>query len=228
MTPDLSFEALLVSRDPSVICPLKRLLDELSIRTIVCLSSSKALKQLSEGSTDLIIVDCENSVGELLGIFALSGRPRPTVVAVAALDGPLAGVHVVIPKPVTTESSSKALKLAYSLMLRDYRRTARHVLMSSARATDQANQTRAILITDIGDGGVGISSKDPVSVGDTLSFRITLPDTVRAIAIHAAVEWTRDYGVAGCRFLRIPPVDLDILHDWLKRACKIKKPFVSA
>jgi len=82
------------------------------------------------------------------------------------------------------------------------------------------------MITDIGDGGVGLSSKQKLTVGDTLSFRLLLPGTDRVIYIQARVRWTRQYGAVGCEFLRIPPVDLNILHDWLTSKNQIKKPLV--
>ena len=82
------------------------------------------------------------------------------------------------------------------------------------------------MITNIGDGGIGLSTKEEIALGDVLSAHILLPGARRTIYIEVRVLWTRPYGVAGCEFLRIPPVDLDILHDWLKRKCQIKKPLV--
>jgi len=59
-----------------------------------------------------------------------------------------------------------------------------------------------------------------------LSLRLLLPGTERAIYVQARIRWTRDYGAAGCEFLRIPPVDLNILRDWLRSKNQIKKPVV--
>jgi hypothetical protein len=59
-----------------------------------------------------------------------------------------------------------------------------------------------------------------------LAFHLLLPATERAIYIQARVQWARNYGAVGCEYVRIPPVDLDILHDWLKSKAQIKKPLV--
>lgn len=84
----------------------------------------------------------------------------------------------------------------------------------------------SVTVTDIGDGGVGLSRKEKLVTGDVLSFRLRLPGA-REILVQVRVLWTREYGRAGCEFLRIPPVDLVILHDWLKAKCQVKKPLIA-
>jgi CheY-like chemotaxis protein len=227
VTSDMAFECLLVSRDPGVVCVMSRLLGSLSISVNVCLISSKAFDQLSEGSTDLVIVDWEDDSAEFLGKIRKSrGWQKPTVVAVSSKDCPTRGADVFLRKPVTVESGVKSLKAAYSRMIYDHRRHARYALMSSVRAADDKNQSVDVTITDIGDGGVGLSIKQEFKVGDTLSFHLLLPGTNRAIYIQARIRWTRRYGALGCEFLRIPPTDLNILHDWLTSKNQIKKPVV--
>jgi CheY-like chemotaxis protein len=227
MTPDMAFECLLVSRDPGVICVMNKLLKNLSISTNVCFSSSKAFDQLSGGGTDLVIIDWEDNSEEFLKrVRKSSGWQKPTVVAVSHRDCPVPGADVLLSKPVTDESGAKSLKVAYSRMLYDHRRHARYALMSTVSARDYEGQFVDVTILDIGDGGVGLSTKHPFKVGDALSFRLLLPNTDRAIYIQARVQWTRDYGVVGCEFLRIPPVDLNILLDWLTSKNQIKKPAV--
>jgi hypothetical protein len=223
----MAFECLLVSRDPGVVCVMNKLLNNLSISTNICLSSSKAFDQLSEGSTDLVIVDWEDDSAEFLTrVRKLNGWRKPTVVAVTPDAVPARGADLLLRKPVTNDSGAKSLKFAYSRMLHDHRRHTRYAVMSSVSATDDKNRFVDATVLDIGDGGVGLSTKQELTVGDKLSFRLRLPATDRAIYIQARVQWTRQYGAVGCEFLRIPPVDLDILHDWLTSKNQIKKPLV--
>jgi hypothetical protein len=223
----MAFECLLVSRDPNVVCTMNKQLENLSISTNICLSASRAFDQLAEGSTDLVVVDWEDDSTDLVHRIQNSGRwQKPTIVAVSSGDYPLYGAHVVVRKPVTEASVAKSLKAAYSRMLYDYRRHARYALMSSVKATGQKNQPIDITITDIGDGGVGLSSKEELAIGDELSFHLLLPGATRPIYIEARIQWARNYGAAGCEYVRIPPVDLNILHDWLQSKTQIKKPLV--
>jgi len=227
MTADMAFECLLVSRDPSVVCTVNKLLDNLSISTNICLSPSKAFDQLSEGITDLIVIDLEDDSVDLLHAIQKSGKwQKPTVVAVSPLDCLVPGAHFLVRKPVTEVSVAKSLRAAYSRMLHNYRRHARYALIASVKATGVKNQPVDVTITDIGDGGVGLSSREEFAIGDLLSFHVLLPGTERAIYIEARVQWARNYGALGCEYVRIPSVDLNILHDWLKRKTPIKKPLV--
>jgi hypothetical protein len=206
---------------------MNKLLDNLSISTNLCLSSSKAFDQLSEGSADLVIVDWEEDSAEFLNqVRKTRGWQKPTVVAVSPRDCPVPGADVMLRKPVTDASGAKSLKAAYSRMLHDHRRHTRYAVMSAVNATDDKGRCVDVTITDIGDGGVGLNTKQEFAVGDTLSFRLQLPGTDRPVYIQARVQWTRQYGAVGCEFLRIPPVDLNILHDWLTSRNQIKKPLV--
>jgi hypothetical protein len=74
---------------------------------------------------------------------------------------------------------------------------------------------------------MGLSSKENLTVGDELTFALQLPQTPRAIHIHARIIWTREYGAAGCDFLDIPPTDRAMLRDWLKAKTLVKKPLIS-
>jgi len=227
VTPDMAFECLLVSRDPGVVCVMNKLLNNLSISTNICLSSSKAFDQLSEGSTDLVIVDWEDDSAEFLSrVRKVNGWRKPTVIAVIPNAFPARGADLMLRKPVTNESGTKSLKFAYSRMIYDYRRHTRYALMSTVIATDERDRLVDVTILDIGDGGVGLRTKHDFAVGETLSFRLILPGTDKTVYIQARIKWTRPYGAAGCEFLRIPPVDLNILHDWLTSKNQIKKPVV--
>ncbi|MGA9509716.1 MAG: PilZ domain-containing protein [Candidatus Sulfotelmatobacter sp.] len=207
---------------------MNKLLDNLSISTKVCFSTSKAFDQLAGRNTDLVIVDWDDDSAELLaGIRKSNGWRKPTVVALSPDDCTVRGADIVLPKPVTDKSGARSLKAAYSRMLYDHRRHTRYALMSRVMATDERGRSVEATILDIGDGGVGLSTKEEFAVGDVLSFRLLLPGAERAIYIQARVQWTREYGAIGCEFLRIPPVDLNILHDWLKSKNQIKKPLVA-
>ncbi len=221
----MAFECLLITHDPQVFSIMSRILRDFSICTDVCLSSSKAVKLLGRSGTDLIVIDwAEDSSNFLHELWNSPNWQKTTVVAISSQDRRVPGAHIVLRKPVTGESGRASMKIAYSRMLQDYRRHARYALMARVITTDDRNRTVPVTILDIGDGGVGISSREDFVVGDTLSFRILLPTAKRDINIQARVLWTQGSGRVGCEFLRIPPVDLNILHDWLKQRMQVKKP----
>lgn len=228
MTPEMAFECLLVSPDPSVFCTMHRILTDFSIATNICLSASKAADLLEEGSTDLIVIDweAESSIELVREVTQSRSRQKPTVLAVAPKDHALPGVHVVVQKPVTRESGTISMRTAYTRMVHDFRKHVRYAVMAPVQVTDQHKRTLSVTVTNIGEGGVGLSARDSLSIGDVLSFQLCLPGTQRDLSIQARVLWARGYGAAGCEFARITALDRQILLDWIKGRCLIKKPLI--
>jgi hypothetical protein len=228
MTPEMTFECLLLSQDPAVFCTMDRILQDFSIRTSVCSNSSRVASLLAEGNTDLIVIDLqsEDSSDVMQQICQSRTGQRPTVLAVSAMDCAIPGVHVVLRRPVTPESGVNSLKAAYSRMLQDYRQHTRFALMTPVLASDENNRTRSVTVTNIGEGGVGLTTKEKVAIGSILSFRVPLPGLGSEIHIHARVLWTRPYGAAGCEFDSLAPGDLQVLHAWLESRYRFKKPLI--
>ena len=228
MTPDMAFEGLLVSGNPEVLCNMSRVLRDLSVSTNVCLSSSKAVDMLKQGTADLVVIDWEGEASsELLQkIWESPLKQKPTIIALSLLDQPIRGAHATLQKPLTAESATKSLKDAYSRMLMDHRRNARYVVMLPVRATDESGGSIEVMVTDIGGGGIGLRADQKLTVGETLALRLLLPGATKEISIQARVLWTAQYGAVGCKFVRIPPVDLDILQVWLKARTRVKKPLI--
>jgi hypothetical protein len=228
MTPEMAFECLLLSHDPAVFCTMDRILQDFSIRTNVCSNSSRVASLLAEGHTDLIVIDLESedSSEVMQQICQSRTGQKPTILAVSAMDCAVPGVHVILRKPVTPESGAKSLKAAYSRMLQDYRKHTRFALMTPVLASDEDNGTLSVTVTNIGEGGVGLTTKGKLAVGSILSFRVPLPGLKSGIYIQARILWTRPYGAAGCEFVRIPPGDLQVLHAWLESKYRFKKPLI--
>jgi PilZ domain len=226
MTADMEFEGLIVSRDPALFNTLDRIMRQLSICTNLCLSTSTAVRELEKGSTDLVVIDWQADESEPLfaSVGGSKNQNKTTIVAAVPQGEHVSGAHIILNKPVTIEAATQALKTAYSRMLQDHRFHTRYALMIPVLATDHNGVARHLTVADIGDGGVGLSTKQGLLPGDVLRFRLQLPGAPREILVEARVLWSRDYGRAGCEFLRLPPVDLMILHDWLKSKVRVKPP----
>lgn len=228
MTPEVAFECLLVSHDASVLRTLDKILRDFSIASNFCLNPLQAPHWLSIKHADLVVIDWEDesSPGLVQGIWSSTTQRRPTIVAISGSDKSIPGAHIMLRRPVTAESGRESLKLAYSRMLLDHRCHARYTLMKSVMAVNQHKRSISLTVIDIADGGVGISSTETIAEGDELAFRLMLPGATREIYIEARVIWTKEWGRAGCKFVRIPPVDVNILRDWLRESVRVKKPLI--
>jgi PilZ domain len=229
MTPELAFECLLVSHDAGLRCTIKEVLHNFSIAVDDCLTSSKACETLPAGNHDLVVIDWEgdSSLPLLHTIWNSPHRRKPTILGISGEARPLPGVHFVLHKPVSKGSATESLKSAYRRMLLDYRLKARYAVMTQLNAKHGDGRKVSVIVTDIGEGGIGISSKEKLPVGTKLSFALRLPKTPLPIHVQARIIWTRDYGTAGCDFLNLPPIDREILRDWLKGKTQVKKPLIS-
>jgi CheY-like chemotaxis protein len=227
MTPEMAFECLLVTPDPAVFSTMEGILQDFSIATKVCPYPSNAANLLKEGSTDLIVIDLEaENSSEFLRQIGTRTWQKPTVLCVSAADSVVPGVHVVLQKPVTRESGLTSLKAAYSRMVRDYRKHTRFAVMKQVTAAEDDRRPLQVTVTNIGEGGVGVTSVDTLRIGGILSFRLRLPELTNEISVQARVLWTRPYGAAGCEFVHIPPFDLQLIHAWLDSRYRIKKPLI--
>jgi len=227
MTPEMSFEALLISSDPGVFCPMSRVLDDFSITTNICLTHSKATDLLQEGSTDLVVIDWEENSADLLHeIRNPFKQQKPTILAISAFDCTIPGVHVLARKPVSYSSGTVSMRAAYARMVSDFRRHVRYAVMAPVQATNDSNREISLTVTNVGDGGVGLTTKERLSIGDVLSFSIPLPGIEAQITVQARVLWTRQYGAAGCEFVQISSSDLEVFTGWLRSRCRIKRPLI--
>lgn len=228
MTPEMSFDCLLVSDDPAVVCTIDPILQELSICTSTSHDPGKAAGILGQVSTDLVIVDLDkdNSMDLVNRICSLQNSQKPTMVAVSAKDQAIPGVHILLRKPVTHESGLTSLRRAYSRMLQDFRKHTRFALMMSVNAIDENQRTIPIIVTNIGQGGLGFTTKERVRTGEVLSMAIPLPGLAREIHFRARIVWTRDYGASGCAFVHLAPFDAQLLSTWLESKYRIKKPLI--
>jgi CheY-like chemotaxis protein len=228
MKSEVAFDCLLVSHDPSVLSTMDRILQGLSIRTDVCPNTSIAANLLTDGGTDLIVIDLESERSmELIHTICESGmRQKPTILAVSTTDRAIPGVHIVLRKPVTPESGAKSLQTAYSRMLRDYRKHTRFALMTPVLATDEKGRIVSVTVANIGEGGVGLTSTEKLGIGSVLDFQVRLPGLRSEVDVRARVLWNRQSGAAGCEFVSISPSDLQILHAWLESRYRFKAPLI--
>ena len=172
MHSEMAFECLLVSHDPAVFGTMDRILRDLSIRTNVCPNASIAANLLTDGDTDLVVIDLESKhSAELIRQIHESGmRQKPTVLAVSTGDCSIPGVHVILRKPVTAESGARSLKAAYSRMLQDYRKFTRFALMTPVVAGDENSRTFSLTVANVGEGGVGLISSKKLPHWEHLVF----------------------------------------------------------
>jgi len=231
MTPDMKFEALLVSPDLRILQGVLKTLEEYSIVVDVCMSPARAVDILTKRNVDLVVIDCDkgSDAAEVAKTVGSSSGRKATIAAL--VDHPLAGkqvteagAHVLIQKPLTCNFRSDFRNLVYSRMTWEWRQQSRYTaVMCLVAATDTNDRPVPITMADISRAGVGFSFAATLLIDDILSFRVMLPGTNRIIHFDARILWTLPDKRAGAEFVKISTADADVLHGWLHSRHRVKK-----
>jgi hypothetical protein len=231
MTPDMKFEALLVSPNLHILKGVLETLEDLSIDVDICMSPTRAVDVLTKRNVDLVVIDYDKDSGaaEVARTPGSSNGCLNTTIA-ALVDGPFAGkqiteagAHVLIQKPLTSSFRSDFRKLVYSRMVWEWRKQPRYAVRWLVTAKDANDKSVPVTIKDISRAGVGLSFVGKLHVNDVLTFRVTLPGTNRMIQFEAYILWTLHDNLGGAELVKISKVDSDVLHEWLQSKHKIKK-----
>jgi PilZ domain len=230
MTPDMKFEALLVSQDLQVLQKTLETMEYLSIDVDICGSPSGALDLLTRRNVDLVILDYDegNGTAEIARTVSKPGGCLKTTIA-ALVDSSFsgkqiteAGAHVLIQKPLTNNFNSYFRTLVYSRMVREWRRHPRYAVRWLVAAKDSNNRPVPLTMEDISRAGVGLSFVGKLLVDDILTFRLLLPGTNRIIRFVARVLWKLRDNRAGAEFVNISTDDADVLDTWLQSRHRVK------
>jgi hypothetical protein len=229
MTPDMKFEALLVSQDLQVLQRTLETMEDLSIDVDVCRSASRAVDLLTKRSFDLVILDCDkgNGVAEIAKTLKSKVNLKTTIAAL--VDGPFsgrqimeAGAHVLMRKPLTHNFNRDFRNVVYSRMVREWRRHPRYAVRWLVAAKDSTDKPVPVTMENISRAGVGLCLVPKLLIGDILTFRLLLPGTNQIIRFDARVLWSLRDHRAGAEFVNISTIDADVLDTWLKSKHRVE------
>ena len=205
----MALDALLLSRDPSLLQLMRRLLDDLGIRSQVCSSSAAAQNLLHGTKFEAVVVDCDDLAGgnDLLRSLRLLPTNRNSIVF-AVINGATGvrsafemGANFVLEKPVTAERAARNLKAAHGLMVRERRRFTRRPLdVQVLLKVGDGPEVRA-RATDISESGIGLFALTALDPGASLRFRMVLPGNEAWLEGKAQVVWSSPQVGCGLQIL---------------------------
>jgi hypothetical protein len=148
MTPDMKFEALVVSQNVNVLNDLLEIMEDLPIDVNVCMLPSRATDSLAQRDFDPLVLDCErgNGAEELARRSRASiGCRKMLIAALAHGANPWknisqAGADVLIHKPLTASSTNDFRDLVYSRMVSEWRRDPRYAVNWLVAAKDASDR----------------------------------------------------------------------------------------
>jgi CheY-like chemotaxis protein len=216
--------ALLVSADPVTIERFSLALRELSISPDVCQEATGAVRLLSRGKFDAVIVDLQlrEQSGVIIDEVRLSASNR-TAVTFAISGGDVDATAAfrkrtgfVFERPLSTQSIRSVLKPAYGLILRERRRYFRCPISNPVTIVRRNMPEVRSRTVNISEGGMALSTSVPLNAGEAVQVQFTIPDHKVPFVAESTICWLKT-GHLGVRFVSLSPERKSELQEWLSR-----------
>lgn len=228
----MSPQALLCSPDPQAVVALQRLLNSSGVELEICSQAEAATGRLRQQKFDAVFVDCDDMpLGqELLRELRKTPSNRHAI-AFALLHGSTdvrkayaLGANFTLDKPLTVDFTTRTLRAAAGLMLRERRRYFRQDVSTNIQLWMKSAQLSG-LITNLSESGMRLAQVN-LKQGSKVRFQFTLPWTEVEVYGNGVVTWTGN-GIAGVR-LSVSRSLQRTLEDWVNDRAFRDKQFSSA
>jgi CheY-like chemotaxis protein len=216
---------LLVSPDRTAVGQISDLLREHALSVDALPSAAAALDRLRHHKFEAVIIDWAlehqaltclrqvraSAVNRTAVVFALTRGSEETTRALRE------GFIFVLERPLTQESISHTLKVAYGLIVRERRRYFRYpvvvpAVLSYKNAAEVFGRT-----VNVSENGMALRCAVPLMRESEGTVQFTLPDPALQVTAEAKVCWHDDQGNSGLQFLFMPQDLASHLQTWLAR-----------
>ncbi len=221
----MNLKSLLLCTDEKIARVLRRTLGDLEISVEHCTNSETALRHLTRGRFEAIIVDCAGpGSAEVLGVVRTSPSNQRAV-AVAILDPATGlrsafelGANFILYKPVTAERAKSSFRAARALMKKERRRNTRVPVQIPVQMSSHESGARfKVNTTDVGEGGLAVRLPRRSKPQGRWELSFTLPGSTEALQVDAEFAWEGSATQVGLRFQNPSPAAMRQLHEWLGR-----------
>jgi DNA-binding response OmpR family regulator len=227
----MSPQALLCSPDPQAVAALQRILNSSGVELEICSQAEAGMCRLNQEKFDAVFVDCDDMPlgAELLRELRKTPSNRKAI-AFALLHGTTdtrrayaLGANFTLEKPLTVDFTTRTLRAATGLMLRERRRYFRQDVAASIQLWVRT-AAHSGLITNLSETGMRLAQVE-LKQGTKVRFQFTLPWTEIVVNGNGVVAWTGD-GIAGVRWNVSRPLQ-QTLEDWVNDRAFRDKTFSS-
>jgi CheY-like chemotaxis protein len=222
----MNLKSLLLCSDEKIVRVLRRTLGELDISVEHCASSEIALRHLTRGRYEAIIVDCAGpGAADVLSVVRTSPCNQRAV-AVAILDPATGlrsafelGANFILYKPVTAERAKSSFRAARALMKKERRRNTRVPIQITVQMSSRESGARfKANTTDLGEGGLAVSLPRRSKPQGRWELAFTLPGSSTELEVDAEFAWEGSGTQVGLRFQDPSPAVVRELREWLGRS----------
>ena len=221
----MALQALLLSRDPEVHRTIRRVLDAANIDLDLSNNADQARHILTRRKYDALLVDCDDMVNGPVVLRELrQGKSNKSCIAFALINHVTTiqqafemGANFVLDKPLAMDRTTRSVRAAHGLIMRERRRYHRHLLNATGTIIVDAGTELPVGITNISEGGISIECVRRLDEGGAARVRLQLPGTRRMLDIKGEVVWSTPEGRAGIRFQVLSAEARKDLDAWLEK-----------
>jgi ActR/RegA family two-component response regulator len=227
---------LIVSEDTVAIGRLTEAMQHLSLSVHAFRNISAAASQLKHRKFEAVVVDLslERAAGDFLKHLRASASNQTAVTfAITAGGDEIAsalslGFRFALQRPLTPDSISRTLQIAYGLIMRERRRYFRYPIAVPAVFKQKGSPEVYGRTVNISERGLEISTTGLLPRGCQGTVQFALPRTNLQITAESKVCWNNERGHAGLSFLFLPVHIASELQAWLaqKLDAALPKPIV--
>ena len=221
----MAVQALLLSCDLEVHRTIRRVLDAANIDLDLSNNTDQARHILLRRKYDALLVDCDDMPNGPLVLRELrQGKSNKSCIAFALVNGKTTiqqafdmGANFVLDKPVSLERSTRSVRAAQGLIMRERKRYHRHMVKATGAILVDRGAELLLHITNISHGGISVECSRKLDEGGAARMRLQLPGTKRSLDIKGEVVWSTSQGRAGIRFQVLSVEAKKDLNDWLEK-----------
>lgn len=221
----MDLKALLLCADEKIVRVLRRTLGDLDVSVEHCSDPEAALRHLTRGRYEAIIVDCAGPGSDAVLRGARTAPCNKRAVAVAILDPEIGlrsafelGAHFILYKPVSAERAKSSFRAARALMKKERRRNSRIAVRIPVEMRNRESGARfKVNTTDLGEGGLAVSLPRRSKAHGRWQLSFTLPGSTDAVEADAEFAWEGNGTQVGLRFENPSAAFARALGEWIGR-----------
>jgi CheY-like chemotaxis protein len=220
----MALQALLLSHDPEVLKTIRRVLDNANIDLQVCNTAEDARHILTRRKYDAFLVDCDIQNAPSVLRDLRKGKSNKSCIAFALINNGTTiqqafemGANFVLDKPLALDRTTRSVRAAQGLIMRERRRYHRHLVNATGTIIVDAGTELTIGITNISTGGISIECVRRLDEGGAARLRFLLPGAKKPLEVKGEIVWAGADGRAGIRFQVLPATAKEELEEWLEK-----------
>lgn len=221
---------LIVSRDDRASQQISDVLQEHALLPEISVDISAALDRLARHKYEALVIDLALAGQTFLEQIRTSASNRTAVTFAVTSSGDdtagalKRGFNFVLERPLSPESISHTLKVAYGLIVRERRRYFRYPVSVPAVLNRKGASEVYGRTINVSERGMALRASIPLPPGSEGTAQFTLPDPPLAITAESKVCWSNEKGEAGLSFLFLPYEMASDLQSWLAQKLEEEIP----